>query len=831
MMKRKLPARAWRGIFLAITAYVFLTCLYFFVDGFVVKVISNDQCVWQQERHGNRDVIVIRELLEGGVVDRAGIRDGDFLIAVNGIVVKTPVEAQAIINKARPEDTVVYTVERRGELLQFPLHVIKSRSPVYLAFSILGFGFLLIGLVVGVSRPGDRVPRLFFGMAMVAAMVFVITGQVFVGFGGIQFTVFWLVNSLIGLVLFPPWFVHFFVQFPYAKSTPAVRRWLIPLLYVLGAGFVAANALIDGFGNFTVPTFFTMMGIGFGVFCNSYFSLKDPARRKPLKSILVGTATGLMGFVYLALILTFVPAAFINHPELLLPTMVVVLIPLSFGYSIIRYRLMDIELIVKRSIVYTVATANIAVLYLGLLLVISFAVQNWFETMPQSQALNFGILAVMALLFAPIKDRIQNVVDRRFFRERYDYQRALLAFSQELPSLIKLDEILQKINFTLTETMHVKSIAVCLYREGSEEPVNYVHRGLTEGQCDLPWRPGGLVDWLRRQKAPQALYDVTLQELPIPEAEKSIIRQCRVAFAIPMFRKDHLLGIIWLGPKLSERPYSQDDIDLLMTVANQTAVAIENARLHREELEKARLENELNVARRIQQYLLPRESPAFEGLDIAGTSIPALSVGGDYFDYIPLSSTRLLITIGDVSGKGASAALYMARIQGMIQMACRTMSTPKEILLEVNRQMYHSMDRQSFVTLILALFDRERRTIHICRAGHNPLVAVSNGRLNLIQCRGIGVGLAPNDVFAQNLEEEVKPLEPGSRFVFYTDGVTEAMNHQQEEFGEERLYQLISGHSALSSDALLGRLVQEVKAFGGSAEQHDDMTLVIVRTV
>lgn len=823
----KIQPRIFRRIFFIASAYVFAVCTYFFVDGYAFHEASNDQCVWNPEKRSDRDVIVIRQILEGGVADRAGIRDGDILIAINHQVVYTPFQAQNILNLARPEDTVIYTVERGGVPMDFPLQIIKARNPVYLALSILGFGFLIIGFVVGINRPSDRVPRLFFRMAMTAALVFVLGGLVFLGFGGYPFTPFWAVHSAVAVALFPAFLIHFFMRFPYEKSMPP---WLIPSVYALCIALAAALAFIDAFGNWYIPIFFMLTGLAFGVFCHSYFSLKDPKQRRPLKSVLIGSAFGLSGFVYLATILSFIPAAFINHPESLLPTMVVILIPLSFGYSIIRYRLMDIDLIVKRSMVYAGATANIAVLYLGVLFLGNVVIQRWFGSFEHSQMLNVGVLVVMALMFAPIKERIQHVVDRKFFRERYDYQRALLSFSQELPSLVRLDEILQKVNFTLTETMHVQSMAVCMYEEGVELPTNYVHRGLLEGHCDIPWRKNGLVEHIRRQRSPQPLYDIALHDLKVPEEDKRCIRECGVVLAIPMCRKERLLGILWLGPKLSGRPYSQDDVDLLETVANQTAVALENARLHKQELEKARLENELNVARRIQQFLLPRESPKFKGLDIAGASIPALSVGGDYFDYIPLAPDRLLITIGDVSGKGASAALYMARIQGMIQMACRTLNTPKEILLEVNRQMYHTMDRQSFVTLIIALFDLTARTIRICRAGHNPLVAVHKGRLNLIQCRGIGVGLAPNEIFAQNLEEELKPLEPGGSFVFYTDGVTEAMNPAQEEFGDDRLYRLIQEAPGASSEELLDRIVQDVRSFCGSADQSDDMTLVIVRT-
>ncbi len=824
-----------KTIFWMVAVYVFATSLFFFVDTFILRRVSNDQCLWVEEEVEGKRRIFIRNILQGGVADLAGIHENDILVAINDTLIRSPFHAQSIINKAREQDTLIYSVERAGVVKRFPLQIIRSYNPVYFAFSVLGFSFLVIGLIVGVSRPTDRVPRLFFRMATAAALVFVVGGVVF--FGSVDYrgglAIFWLTNLIPALALFPAFFIHFFIRFPYEKGRVEVRRWLVPLIYTVSV-LVALTPIVSvvlyhqfsGLGFFL---FFTQMGVGYGIFCHSYFSIEDRNRRRPLTSILVGTAIGLLGFVYLAVVVMVVPVVFINHPEFLVGTIVVALIPLSFGYSIFRYRIMDIEIIVRRSLVYALATAHIALLYLAVLYVTGYIVEHWLGTFEQSGLVNAGILIATALLFAPIKDRIQEVVDRRFFRERYDYQKALLRFSQELPSLIRLDEILHKVIQTMTTTMHVERMAVCLYDPDKKEPAAYVDQGVRTGRCDFSAEPGGIVERLAHSRSPQTMYEVNFSELHMRPSESSCIRECGVVLAVPLFKQDRLIGVMYLGPKMSGKPYSQEDLDLLTTVASQAGIAIENARLHKEELEKARLENELSVARRIQQHLLPRESPRLHGLDIFGTSIPALSVGGDYYDYIPLSERQLLVAIGDVSGKGASAALYMSRIQGMIQMASRLYRTPREILLEVNRQMFHSMDRQSFVTLILALLDLDRRTISVCRAGHNPLIAMLNGTFNLIQCRGIGVGLAPNEVFEQQLEEQTKPVERGNTFVFYTDGITEAMNGEREEYGDDRLYRLVQSHPGLSSEALTQRVIADVRQFCGPAEQSDDITLVVAR--
>jgi sigma-B regulation protein RsbU (phosphoserine phosphatase) len=304
-----------------------------------------------------------------------------------------------------------------------------------------------------------------------------------------------------------------------------------------------------------------------------------------------------------------------------------------------------------------------------------------------------------------------------------------------------------------------------------------------------------------------------------------------IVLAVPMFSRDRLIGILHLAQKESERPYSEEDIDLLQTVANQAAIAIENARLHKEEIEKQRIEEELTMARRIQQGLLPKASPQITGLDIAGISIPATTVGGDYFDFIKLDDTHLLVVVGDVSGKGMSAALYMSKIQGMIQFASRVYSSPKEILVEVNRRIYDGIERKSFITMIVALFDLDSRKVTICRAGHNPALVASNGRISFLKLKGIGLGLEPGLIFGHELEMFDEELKPGKLFLFYSDGLTEAMNENKEEFGEKRVLDSIRNYHATSASTLQHNMIDALKRFRGSAEQNDDVTLVIVKSL
>jgi sigma-B regulation protein RsbU (phosphoserine phosphatase) len=286
-----------------------------------------------------------------------------------------------------------------------------------------------------------------------------------------------------------------------------------------------------------------------------------------------------------------------------------------------------------------------------------------------------------------------------------------------------------------------------------------------------------------------------------------------------------------LGAKISGDIYTREDMDTLLTVAGQTAVAVENARLHLSELQRQRAEEELKIARQIQQELLPKEAPQVQGLEIAGYSIPATEVGGDYFDYILQGDRRLMVFVGDVSGKGMPAALYMSKVQGMVQMAGALYRSPKDILKEVNHRISNGIDKKSFITMLAVMFDMEKMQAVVARAGHTPLFVKKNTDepAEVILPKGIGLGITTGEDFDRKIEEIIIPMHSDECFVLYSDGLTEAMNPRQELFGEERLKDLVDRQYHLPSQQLRDLLVSHAKTFQENEEQNDDITVVIVK--
>jgi serine phosphatase RsbU (regulator of sigma subunit) len=247
--------------------------------------------------------------------------------------------------------------------------------------------------------------------------------------------------------------------------------------------------------------------------------------------------------------------------------------------------------------------------------------------------------------------------------------------------------------------------------------------------------------------------------------------------------------------------------------------------------ERERMQKELEIARNVQIGLLPKKNPELKGYDISGTCLPAKEVGGDYFDFVTLAPQKLGIAIGDVSGKGVPAAIYMTLTKGILQSHADDTVSPRLVLNKVNKLLYRNIEKNSFVSMFYAVLDIDEKTLTFARAGHNPGIMINqkDGSNQELNTDGIALGLEEGTVFNQMLQEQTINLASGDTLVFYTDGFTEAMNPVQEEFGEERFVELISLNRNKSAQGLIEVLVKTVEDFSEGAPQHDDMTVVVIK--
>jgi phosphoserine phosphatase RsbU/P len=279
---------------------------------------------------------------------------------------------------------------------------------------------------------------------------------------------------------------------------------------------------------------------------------------------------------------------------------------------------------------------------------------------------------------------------------------------------------------------------------------------------------------------------------------------------------------------------TDDQLGELSVSFNSMTASIEDLLV--QAAEKKRLEEELRIAHEIQMSLLPQGPLQMPGLSVTALCVPAREVGGDYYDFLPLDDHRVGVLIADVSGKGTSAALYMAELKGLMLSLSENHSSPRELLIAANRIIAHHLDARSFITMTYAVVDLRKRIMTYARAGHTPLIyvpgtGVGAGDVRILTPDGMVVGLKLDngEMFGRLLQEETIALRPGDLYLFFTDGISEAMNVHDDCFGESRLGELVQAHAHLPSTELRERVLREIAAFVGDAPQHDDMTMILLK--
>jgi phosphoserine phosphatase RsbU/P len=279
---------------------------------------------------------------------------------------------------------------------------------------------------------------------------------------------------------------------------------------------------------------------------------------------------------------------------------------------------------------------------------------------------------------------------------------------------------------------------------------------------------------------------------------------------------------------------TDDQLGELSVSFNSMTASIEDLLV--QAAEKKRLEEELRIAHEIQMSLLPQGPLHMPGLSVTALCVPAREVGGDYYDFLPLDDHRVGVLIADVSGKGTSAALYMAELKGLMLSLSEIHSSPRELLIAANRIIAHHLDARSFITMTYAVVDLRKGIMTYARAGHTPLIYVPGAGVGARDVRilvpdgmVVGLKLDNGEMFDRLLQEETIALRPGDLYLFFTDGISEAMNVHDDCFGESRLGELVQAHAHLPSAELRERVLREIAAFVGDAPQHDDMTMILLK--
>lgn len=302
------------------------------------------------------------------------------------------------------------------------------------------------------------------------------------------------------------------------------------------------------------------------------------------------------------------------------------------------------------------------------------------------------------------------------------------------------------------------------------------------------------------------------------------------ALLSPLRHANRDLGVLVVARRHADGSFTANDFAVFRSAAEQSSFAIGNARIHREANEKRAIESELKNAREVQRILLPQQDPVIAGFRISGTNLPARIISGDYYDYIELGNQKIGIAIADVSGKGVPAGMLMAMCRSVLRSVASGEDSPSAVMASVNRQLFPDIREDMFISMAYSILNVATGTLTLSRAGHEPalLFRRDTGKVELLRSPGLALGIDSGAVFERVTRDQEVTLQSGDCVLFYTDGVKEALDGTEEEFGMERICESFRLVAPQGSEAVLARMQEELKDFTGEGPQMDDITLVVI---
>jgi serine phosphatase RsbU (regulator of sigma subunit) len=782
---------------------------------------------------------VVGEVLELGT--SAGLLAGDRIVSINGQQYSSFDELYFKIRHNEPGSINTYTVMRDGQLLEVRIATGRLGFKAVLArsgpFFGIGLLYVFLGIVVFLMKPQAGESWLFFVMACLFGMEL----SFFAPSDLIRPLRFFDVRLLIDVILPAP-IIHLALRFPKSRGVLERRPWLLVLPYLASLTlFVSYKLTATAYWQApailgVINDSYLMTGVLIFLLSMAWNSYRDSSVVIRLQSQVIFLGIVLAFFIPVAnlLALTFWQVHLLPSPAMAF-AICLIMFPLSIGYTIVKHDLFAIDVIVRRTYGYVLTTATIVGSYALIVLVLNVTFQS--SEIYTSPLFSIVFALGVVFTFRPLHERFQGFVDRVFYRQRYDYRKTIKAASEAMIRILDPGQIHKTLIGSLVKEMFLENGLLLLpnsqkgtyhvqFCEGGERA------GLAEGKLDgnevLP-------QLLEEHKNPIFRHEIPLNPLYEPYLEPLQLTFDALAseLMLPLTYQDEMRGIISLGRKKSGKMFTLEDLDLLKTVTNQSSIALENAKLFLENIEKSRMEEELKIARDLQSSMLPESSPQVEGFAIAARCIPAREVGGDFYDFIEIPNNsagkRMGIIVGDVSGKAVSGALVMAASRSIFRVLSGVGSPLSEVMSTGNARLGKDVKKGMFVALLYGVLDSRQRTLTLSNAGQTQpiLCPVDGSEPRYLVTEG--------DTFPLGILDDVDyretriPLEGGDTVVFYTDGVVEAMNGNSEIYGFERLVNSIGEGRHLEAEAMLHKLLEDVERFVGGVEQHDDLTVVVVK--
>jgi len=773
----------------------------------------------------------------------AGLKFMNRIVTVNGQQVRDGDEVVAAVKDINPGTLVHYVIESKGTTRELDLPVVTfSGRDFFLVFFLTFLGGIILfvlGVIVYALKANKAMSWVFF------LQCFFLGGYMVTAFD-VQSSYYFLPFSYLTLcfmstpvfhiaLIFPERkrilarfpFVEYLIYVPALIMAVAFQIYLLTYPKLIGTVTLLSRVLSYPFLGTCARLFlvFCVLGSIILVFHSSYRASTITARKRA-RVILLGVTVAFLPSVLIMILVNFGKIYFPYNFIVLF----VLFFPASIAYSIVRHNLFDADVVIRRTVGYVVVTGIVV----GAYALVSVALNVFMGQYQLAESKSFPILFTLGviLVFNPLRNRIQSIVDRIFFRKEYDYNVIIDKISSAITSLLDLGQILKRLTQTFMEDMFINNSSIMLLNPATAEFQVYIADG--EGKRDIEKisfkQDNPLIGIIEKEKKELTKYDV-LEDPKYSMVSDTCTKNFEILHAsliVPLVFQNQVIGSLNLGEKKSGKFYNREDIELLRTLANQGAVAIENARLFQESLVKERMEEELSIAHDLQASMLPAQCPEIDGFQIAAISLPAREVGGDFYDFIDMGEERHGLVIGDVTGKSVSGALVVSAARSVFRMLSEEKLGVGEIMTRANRRAIKDIEGSVFISLLYAVLNAREKKLSLCSAGQTLPIQISGatGEARLMETEG--------DTFPLGILEEADyqetyvHLSSGDKVILYTDGIVEAMNEKKEMFGFDRLLEIVRGKHTTSSESLLKEIIDQVNLFTGNAPQHDDLTVIVL---
>ncbi len=492
----------------------------------------------------------------------------------------------------------------------------------------------------------------------------------------------------------------------------------------------------------------------------------------------------------------------------------------SIAWSIIKYQFLDISLRISRGFLFSICSG----LLVGAYLVIYHESQ---KIVPALLGFDLPIMEVVFIIlavvfFQPSLSAIESLLNNIFGKEKADYQNVLQTLSHDILTIMELDKLKEKITSTLTESMMLENVHLII--ENAEK--NFEVESIVDDDLQkfIFFKNGDFINVMRNLEIPIGYDEISAQISDDDEIE--FLNKLNCYLLMPLSHRGDLNGVLCLGNKLTRTTFSAEDATLLNVLSDQIAIALGNIELYEDKLVKQRIEEEISVAREIQQMLLPNSLPKGKHFEISAMNIPSKEVGGDYYDFVQFDERRIGIAIGDIAGKGIPGAILMSNLQAAFRASAWQHRDPVEVMEKINNQIVRTTSAEKYATFFYGIFDTHKLTFTFTNAGHNfPIIKRETGDHSFLSEAGLIIGVQSDYKY----QSTTVKLKPGDTIVFYTDGITEALNLDVEEFGEQQLINIVLNFPFRTAEELRNHIYEEMIQFTPGTSQYDDLTLIVLR--